>query len=401
MSAARGKARRVPHLDRAALTRIFLFSIMALVGAALAGSYSLARLSERGRPDLSLSMPFPSPVAMTTKADAELKASGGKDRARIARASALARRSLDASPLNPQALRIIATGEAAEGRDPIPLVAAALDVSRRDVGSHLMQIEIEVQRGNVAAILRHYDQSLRVKPSVGATLYPILLSAIREPEVLAGGRKMVSTGPVWLPGMIDWTLGNPEFLPNLVPLVSAFPSRSVALNAGYGQAMIEALVGQRRYREAFAVHATYSSRAAATPGSTPGYIYRPIDWAVADGYDAGGELIDGRNAHVRFFAQPQKSGDFLTRMAALPVGRMQIRYRISEAQGRGGRIRMDVSCVGGGAAALQSEAPVANGVQQQIFSVAPGCSFQRIGLSVQAGDEAVEASIAEVSYGPV
>src|SRR5205085_6563401 len=194
-----------PNKKRQGMTRAELLSAVkrlilpALVTLALAGvscTYALARILETSRPNLALALMPSLPPAIDAKTqqllvDARMNNEPGK----LSEARHLAIRSLEASPLNPAALRVLAvTGpqrlEAVRG-----LVATALRLSRRDVEAQLMQIELDVARNDIPATLHHYDQALRVRPSIGNVLFPTLLSAGDTPHLLPPIRRLVATDP--------------------------------------------------------------------------------------------------------------------------------------------------------------------------------------------------------------
>src|SRR5438132_8071185 len=145
--------------------RLILPGLVTLLLAGVSCAYALARIVETARPNLALSLMPSLPTAIDAKTqqllvDARLNNEPGK----LSEARHLAIRSLEASPLNPAALRVLAvTGpqplEAVRG-----LVATALRLSRRDVEAQLMQIELDVARNDIPATLHHYDQPLRARP---------------------------------------------------------------------------------------------------------------------------------------------------------------------------------------------------------------------------------------------
>lgn len=59
-------------------------------------------------------------------------------------------------------------------------------ISRRDLATQLMLIDLTARTGNVAATLDHYNRALAVHPGARATLFPILDQAIIEPEIRQG-----------------------------------------------------------------------------------------------------------------------------------------------------------------------------------------------------------------------
>lgn len=393
------KAARRAELFRL-LKRLALPALITIALAGAAGAYAVARITENGRPDIALRfMPSLAP-ALGAKADALIAANVRGERGQLLAARALAQRSLRASPLNSAALRVIAATGPQNQAYWRRLVETSLRVSRRDLGAQLLQIELDVARNDIPATLRHYDQALRVKPSVGATLYPILLAATDVPDVLPEIRKLVATGPEWLPSMMAWTVDNPDYQRRVARLVGAIPAGSDALAPGFGQALVEALVERRELAAAFMVQQTYGRRSR-VPGFAGGFTYRPIDWTTADDYETGSNLIDRPTPHVRFFAEQGDQGVFLWRLAALAPGRYRLSFAIDKpADGTAGTIGLALTCQARGPerALAQSQVQLASGRFDQTFAIPPrGCPFQWLRFSVAARQGSVTADLTRVA----
>jgi hypothetical protein len=397
-------SRQKKAADRAQLLRaVKRLALPVLLTIALAGvacAYAVARLTEQSRPDLALTlMPSLAP-ALAAKSDALIAANVRGDPGQLAEARAFALRSLRASPLNSAALRVIAATGPQNQAYWQRRIETALRVSRRDLGAQLLQIELDVARNDIPATLRHYDQALRVKPSVGATLYPILLAATDVPDVLPEIRRMVATGPEWLPGMVAWTLDNPDYQRRVARLVGAFPAGSDTLAPGYGQALVEAMVDRKELAPAFMVQQAYARRSAVR-GFAGGFTYRPIDWTTADNYETGSDLVERPAPHVHFFAEQGARGVFLSRLAALPPGRYRLAFAVDKpADDSVGTLGLTLSCQTAredrGFSA--SQVRLASGRFAQTFTIPPRtCPFQWVRFSVSSRQGSVAADLTRVA----
>jgi hypothetical protein len=382
-----------------ALKRLALPALATIVLAGAAGAYAVARIVEQARPDLALSiMPSLAP-ALAAKSDALIAGNVRGDRALLAQARSLAQKSLRASPLNSAALRVIA---ATGPRNPAywrRLVGTSLRVSRRDVGAQLFQIELDVARNDIPATLRHYDQALRVKPSVGDALYPILLSATDVADVRPAVRRLVATGPQWLPGLVAYALDHPEYMRRLARLIDAFPADSDAMGPGQGQALVEALVERGELAPAFMVQQAYGRRSRIA--GFGGFTYRPIDWTLVDGYEIRSDLIERPTPHVRFSAEQGEEGVFLSRLAALPPGRYRLSFAV-EKQGdeAAGAIGLALSCQarGGDRVFVRRQAAIRTGRFVEEFVIPPrDCSFQWLRFSVASRQGPLAADLTRVA----
>jgi len=368
------------------LAQLFAYIAAALVFAGLAGSYALARLAEEIRPELSLALMPSLPPALEAKADAMIAENRTGDPAILQEARDMAQRALRASPLEPAALRVLAgTGP----QDPAyigRLVGTAMQLSRRDVGAQLLQIELAVSRNDVRGALVHYNIALSVSPSLGPVLYPILLSASDKADLLPSLRAMVGQDPQWLPSLISWTIDNPDNLRRLARLVSAIPPSSEALAPGYGQALVEAMVERGDLPAAFAVQQAYGRRTR-VPQFAGGFVFRPIDWTTSDNYDTGSDLIESPAPHVHFFAEAGTQGVILSRLAALPAGAYRLAFAlIKPADSAAGAMTLAIACRRAGGDEEISRAAVQIATQRfsQDFTVPASCPYQWLRFSVAA-----------------
>jgi hypothetical protein len=393
MARRSGKAR----IDRAQLLRtirLFLLPALATIAlAAAAGAYALARIVEQAQPDIALALMPSLPPALDAKAQMVLADAGNPDVAgRIAEARALAQRSLRSSALNPGALRMLGAARAGRLVDGAPLIAMALRLSRRDIGAQLFQIEIEVGRNNIPATLRHYDQVLRVSPSVGPTLYPILLSASDDRTIRPHVRRLVAEDPPWLARLAGWTIDNPDHLVRLARLVPWIPADSEAMSLDYGPAMIDALVARNLFDAAYVDYLAYSRSAAMAPGQRR--PIRPFDWTSVDNFETGSDPVADRAGAFDIFADAGASGEVLSKLTRLAPGAYRFAFTLGAVEGAGAAVHAAISCADGGRPLQTGEARIAARAVRVDFQVPPGgCRYQWIRLNVRAGQEPVRARL--------
>lgn len=374
--------------------------IPLLITAALsvtAGAYSVARILEKARPDVALSIMPSLPPALVAKADAAMVASE-RGPGQMANGRAFAERALKSAPLNPDALRTLALVSSDDTDRALKLLTTAHGLSRRDIGTQVVMIELAAARGDVSGALRHYDQALRVKPSVGSTLYPVLLSAADDPSLLPAIRNVVAKGPSWLPHMTGWALENPKYLPPLTALVEAFPLGSNAMSQDYGHPMIDELVKQRRYRDAYVVYGAYRKAMLRTPKSEH-RPFRPFDWAPADNFETGSDAVPGQPASFEIFAESASRGEVMSKLNHLPGGKYSISFGVDPIDA-GGQLQTAIFCAGTKEdnSLFVSNVPLSAGTFRREFTVPQsGCLFQWVRLLVQAGEGPVRARLKDIS----
>jgi hypothetical protein len=389
---------RAPFVRMVKLLLLPALVTLALAGAA--GAYSLARVVEQVRPDVALAIMPSLPPALDARADQLMAGVADRDiPGRVAEARALAQRSLRASALNPSALRTLAAARQGSLTDGARLVELALQLSRRDLGAQLLQIEIDVARNDIPATLRHYDQVLRVAPSVGPTLYPILLSASDDRAILPFVRQLVSADPPWLGRLAGWTLENPDYLVKLTRLVPWIPPSSEAMSQDFGPPMIDALVRQNRFDAAFVDYLAYRR---AMPFAPPDHRrpLRPFDWTSMDNFETGSDAVADRPDAFDIFAESGASGEVLSRLGRLAPGTYRLAFALTSVEGSGGAVQIAVSCAGGDnqTALLSNASPISpHGVAVDFNVPATGCPYQWVRLHVRAGQEGMHARLERLS----
>lgn len=304
-----------------------------------------------------------------------------------ARISALALDALTATPLSSEALRQLAYIESDQTRR-VRLLSLAQAVTRRDVLANLQLAELQLRRNAVASGLAALNQSLVISRTIDNAVFPILLTAAGASTTAAREVGGLLTGdPIWSERMLGWSIGNPQYLPALSRIVGYLPSTSPARVSGYGQQVIDQLVTQRRYEEAFRTYRVYAGRPAGVTTLTAG-AFPPLDWKLIDNFDTGSRVFE--DGVIELFANPGRRGQVAQLYTQLPGGPRQLTLRISETVGSGANLTFAATCLEGETERLVTEqqAPLRNGVQAFRYTVpATGCAFQRIDLGIVAGND--------------
>ena len=370
-----------------ALPPIRVLAIAAIAGLALAAAsaaFSLALVSESSNPYLAVRLVPWLPKAQARIGDLIFATSKGKPTSTQARAMReRARNALAATPLNSSALRQLAV----TGPRRKELLDLAIAVSRRDVLADIQRSEFDIRRNDADATLAGLDRALRVSPQVAPLVFPVLLGATDNPVLLGKIRAMLSRGPIWSERLVAWAGENPAVLGRLSRVVGALPKGSVARAPGYGQSIVAKLADQRQPAQAFAAYAAYSPppRFADLDRTT----FPPIDWQLTDDYETGGRPIADGRPGFDLFAERGKAGPAAARLLALGPGRYRLSLRQADIEGRGGELRIGLSClVDQRERALATTAlPIAAGTREASFAVPAGCPYQWLRIAIAAGDE--------------
>lgn len=113
-------------------------------------------------------------------------------------------RSLIATPLDRSSLRIIGlnaelNGDRARARSAMQLSDR---VSRRDSLAQVWLLERAAERDDFEGFLAHYHAALSVTPELGEVLRPILVSAVKYPQVREAAQPYLRNNAPWAPAFL-------------------------------------------------------------------------------------------------------------------------------------------------------------------------------------------------------
>lgn len=114
-------------------------------------------------------------------------------------------RSLVSTPLSRASLRII--GMNAEMRGDAARAASAMElsqrVSRRDSLAQVWLLEKAAEKDDFEGFVQHYHFALSVTPELGSVLQPVLVSAVKYPQVRAAIRPYLQNNDGWTSGFLE------------------------------------------------------------------------------------------------------------------------------------------------------------------------------------------------------
>ncbi|WP_257558087.1 hypothetical protein [Sphingobium sp. CFD-2] len=116
-----------------------------------------------------------------------------------ARAVAVANAALRHDPTAVEAVATLAVAALLKGDRAAAerLLGYSQMLSRRDLRTQLMAIELAVAQGDIVGALRHYDIALRTKKDAPGVLYPVLIAALGDPAIRNGLVQLLRSQPIW------------------------------------------------------------------------------------------------------------------------------------------------------------------------------------------------------------
>lgn len=239
------------------------------------------------------------------------------------RADALARAALRRDPTAVDAVATLGLdaqvrGDTAAARR---LFAYAQRLSRRNLTTHLWMIEDAVARGSMDQALRQYDIALRVRPSMGEVLFPVLASAAGDGAIRAALLRMLATRPPWGERFIAHMATSAPDPRMAATLLVRLRRARVPVPAFADAAMVDALLTAGAIDQAWSYYA-------AVRGGVDRRVARDLriggvatpsqlDWKASEGDGVAATIQDGA---VDINVPPSTGGVVISQMQILPPG---------------------------------------------------------------------------------
>lgn len=314
-----------------------------------------------------------------------------KDRAR---ADVLAKRALRQDPTAVSAVATLGInadvrGDKAGARQ---YFAYAQKLSRRDMRTQLFMIEDAVQRNDIPGALHQYDMTLRVFPTLGDMLYPVLASASADPEIRRELVRKLAAKPMWSDSFIGFVAGKGPDPKSTAALFIDLRRAGVVIPETARAAAVNALLTAGQIDAAWSYYATIRSGADrrrsrdlrfATMLETP----PQFDWTPIN---EGSGLTTGIQGGIFDFTAPASAGGrMLQQLQLLPPGSYRLNgHSIGIEQATGALPYWTLRCQNGRELG-RVEVPnsnVANGNFTGMFSVPADCPVQTLVLMARPSD---------------
>lgn len=342
-------------------------------------------------------------VALTLRQD-QLHADVEMDAPQAEAVAAIARQALQSDPLTASALRQVAVERAMHGRirDADRLLDLSHRITRRELGTSWLLIERELDRGDAAAVVRYFDESLTTNMVAGDLMYPGLSAALFDPGLRTALIPYVREARPWVPSLMRYALtdGNAgEHLGALVVAAGGLPSSPLygGLNARILNAV--AAKGDFRLARAYLRQMQASDAIASDAGfteKTTDAEFSPFTWSLVDQQGLSGQRDDIGRLHVSVASGQQGRVAFRTLM--LPAGRYAFSQKV-EAPGDGvaAAAKWEMTCQSGSETSrlwsLELPVRTASSHYAGQFQVPVDCGGQQLSLVVAGGGEQEDAEI--------
>ena len=314
------------------------------------------------------------------------------------RAVAIAREALRQDPTAVEAVATLAADAFARG-DQVEgerLLGYAQTVSRRDLRTQLMAIELAVARDDIPGALRHYDIALRTKKGAPELLFPVLTSALSDPAIRTELVKTLGSQPRWGAGFIAHAARSDADPAASAAFFRALQTTRVPVADASSVALLNRLLAAKLFDQAWAYYAT------ARPGSDrrrsrdPAFTNAPdarsaLDWIALSGIGVSTAILpDARSGLFDFTVSMGSGGTLLQQLQMLPPGDYMLEgHSIGIEQPARSRPYWTLRCQTGGEIGrveLPNSAQ-AGGRFQGAISVPADCPVQMLALVARSSDD--------------
>lgn len=210
------------------------------------------------------------------------------------------------------------------------LFAYSQHLSRRDLQTQMWAIEDSVSRGDIPAVLRHYDIALRTSKTAPDLLFPVMAQALVEPDIRRGLIKVLATQPIWGPAFLTYVSNNRDNPQSLAAFLLGLSRAGVALPSSTVAGALDGLVTSGAFDTAWRFYASIKKGVDPSQSRDPLFktnLQAPsvFDWMpVNDAGISSSIQRDGDKGVFEFAASPSVGGILLKQMQMLRPGTYRI-----------------------------------------------------------------------------
>jgi len=285
-------------------------------------------------------------------------------------------------------------------------------LSRRNLATQLWAIEDAVGRKDIPGTLRHYDIALRTSRASADLLFPVLSSAIGDPEIRNSLVSILAGKPSWAVGFISHLATSGSNPRAAALLFDDMRRKAIAVPKGARSALTGTLISKDYIDTAWAFYVTTHPGSDRRYSRDPNFAANvstpsPFDWVSAEdgSISASIQRTSARGGVFDFAAPASVGGTVLQQLQFLVPGQYQLQGRsIGIDQPDDSQPYWSLTCRDG---RELGRIPVLNSNQDSglftgTLSVPSNCPVQNLSLIVRPSDMqlGVAGQISELQLGP-
>lgn len=252
------------------------------------------------------------------------------------RAGRIARKALEAEPINVPALAVLGLNAAIAGNPALAqqLFARSNQLSRRHLPTRLWLIEDAVQRNDISGAIRNYDIALRTSRSASDRLFPILANAVEDQAIAAVLVRTLKQQPPWGEPFIQYLSSqgsNPKITAGFFQRLA---SNKVGVADEATSSVVNALVAANQFNDAWNYYQTLRPHVDRRRSRDPDFATQlasptAFDWVPRTSETGITSSIqrNGTKTIFDFSAPSTVGGTVLEQLQLLPTGRYRLTGR--------------------------------------------------------------------------
>lgn len=247
----------------------------------------------------------------------------------------LVRQVLAKEPLSPAAWTILALSQQdADKKDAILL--AASKINRRTLLLQSSLLLLYASRDDFSNSIGVLNQILTVYPEQEATMFPILIQALKNDRAIPEFVQTLSKKPVWSDNFLEAASQDSDALPNLARVRMGLFGK-LMVEQDTDKTIIAALVKAGRTETAASLYRKISEPAAGSALDAAGSSRRidwstnmpPFDWQLTDNAEQRAQIIESPE-RLEIFVRSGKAGVLAERILTVPSSfALQIRHSVT------------------------------------------------------------------------
>jgi hypothetical protein len=272
------------------------------------------------------------------------------------------------------------------------LFAYSEKLSRRDLRTQLWAIEDAVGRSDVPGALYQYDVALRTQKVGGGLLFPILASALTDPEIRSALIKTMARGAPWGNDFTIYAAAASTSPKSVAQLLAGMKDASLTVPEAAKARVVDALLATNDINVAWAYYASIRPGAMRGVSRDPRFTAQyatptQLDWVAIDNPDATSSVLSSpAGGRFDFTASTSTNGPLLKQVQLLPAGDYVLEGTMTGIEGGEGTMPYwSLTCRDGkelGRATIQT-----NGRFAATMRVGSDCPLQALTLVAGASDQ--------------
>ncbi len=395
---------------------ITAYCMLAATLAFAAGKDALGNITADLNAAMTYSVSPGHPEATLAKAQSLINS--GKKGADLNEAARFAKASLRAQAINPAALNVLgytlSEGKITNIARARKIETLAYRTSRRDINVIRWMIADGERRGDLPAILRYYDNGMRLGPEAQEILFPRLTLAMGITDFHPMFRPYIKNNAPWLASFLGYNVYNsktPDKVAEAIMMAGGLPKNDEKYR-GLEGSLLNTLVAQSFHNTAQRYYISLdktkavnlSSLALTQDNVNP--LRAPITWQPVNTAAAGGDFsaspIKGKMT-LQGFVLPSGNGNIATKLLYLTPGSYTFKAsREIRLTGENALVTVKLNCLSVNNTQTIWNGDLLSNKGYEPISVPANCPAQSFVIWLSGGDgqNGTELSISEMAITP-